>query len=533
MSVADKITRLKTARDNIRTALASYDIDASDHGYEDFANDIEGISIFDPDDYIIKLVNRAAGERIEPDPSEIRTFSNIQTDGTTSSIVNTGLHLFSNEFPSGFNLEINFDNIVDEGSGQYRRILGCEQSKSPYSGLNITRKQNSTDIAILSLNNGSNNELEFQLLSTNNVITVEYDVIDGSFNLVANGQTLNGKINIFTANDTLLTFGGQFWSGGTTAAGDRCAKVKINSATIKPIKREIIVKREYEYIGKSTDTITATKYRGRTEFVEVNLPTTIKTLKQQSFAGCSNLRYINLENIITVEINTFLSCFNLISIDAPNLINLGDVISANQSKGDYALTEVIAPKALTLPYRAFFQGSDHFYNLKYIDVRGATSIANEACKGLKSLQNIRMDNVSSIGNASFVNCSNLNIDINLPNLTSLSDTAFQSCPIKKVINLGSITTLGGTFGNCFDLNFIRLPNTLTELKAFALQHCGSNMTVICEAVTPPSYGSLAFTVSNVSVIYVPDDSVDTYKAASGWSQLASKIHPLSEYTGTD
>ena len=105
MSIADKIISLTTARNNIRTALVDKGVNASDHGFEDFADDIGNIPVFDPDDYIIKLVNRAAGERIEPDPSEIRTFSNIQTDGTTSSIVNTGLHLFSNEFPSGFNLK--------------------------------------------------------------------------------------------------------------------------------------------------------------------------------------------------------------------------------------------------------------------------------------------------------------------------------------------------------------------------------------------------------------------------------------------
>lgn len=35
-------------------------------------------------------------------------------------------------------------------------------------------------------------------------------------------------------------------------------------------------------------------------------------------------------------------------------------------------------------------------------------------------------------------------------------------------------------------------------------------------------------IGNIPV-FDPDD----YKAASGWSALASKIHPLSEYTGSD
>lgn len=292
-------------------------------------------------------------------------------------------------------------------------------------------------------------------------------------------------------------------------------------------------KRRYEYIGKGTIKLPDDKYGHKTELVEVSIPKTVTSIGNRTFSGCSNLKHVNLQNIVSVNSYAFSGCFSLESIYAPNLISLGDIIPYAQSPGDFQLTAFVAPKVTSLPFRMFFHDREHFYNLKYIDVRGATSIANEACKNLRSLRNIRMDNVSSIGNASFKNCSSLDIDINLPNLTSLSGSEFQNCPIKKVINLGSITTLGGTFANCSDLNFIRLPSTLTKLADFALQRCGSNMTVICEAVTPPTYGSIAFTTSNVVVVYVPDDSVDAYKAASGWSQLASKIHPLSEYTGSD
>ena len=38
----------------------------------------------------------------------------------------------------------------------------------------------------------------------------------------------------------------------------------------------------------------------------------------------------------------------------------------------------------------------------------------------------------------------------------------------------------------------------------------------------------SFGGSNVK-IYVPDDAVNTYKSAAGWSNIASYIYPLSEY----
>jgi hypothetical protein len=39
-------------------------------------------------------------------------------------------------------------------------------------------------------------------------------------------------------------------------------------------------------------------------------------------------------------------------------------------------------------------------------------------------------------------------------------------------------------------------------------------------------GSSAFSITNNCPIYVPSASVDTYKAASGWSTYASRIHEI-------
>ncbi len=54
--------------------------------------------------------------------------------------------------------------------------------------------------------------------------------------------------------------------------------------------------------------------------------------------------------------------------------------------------------------------------------------------------------------------------------------------------------------------------------------------IILESTTPPS---LEYSMSGFDEgdIYVPTGSVDTYKASTGWSQFASQIHPISEYSG--
>jgi hypothetical protein len=50
------------------------------------------------------------------------------------------------------------------------------------------------------------------------------------------------------------------------------------------------------------------------------------------------------------------------------------------------------------------------------------------------------------------------------------------------------------------------------------------MTV--EATAPPSLGSNPFRYISFEHIYVPSESVDTYKSASGWSTYANRILPI-------
>lgn len=81
-----------------------------------------------------------------------------------------------------------------------------------------------------------------------------------------------------------------------------------------------------------------------------------------------------------------------------------------------------------------------------------------------------------------------------------------------------------------NLRLLILPSTISDLCSDALATHGSanTTTVICKAVTPPTKTNTSY-YNNVAAVYVPDESVDAYKAATGWSQWATKIKPLSEY----
>lgn len=81
-----------------------------------------------------------------------------------------------------------------------------------------------------------------------------------------------------------------------------------------------------------------------------------------------------------------------------------------------------------------------------------------------------------------------------------------------------------------NLRLLILPSTISDMSSDALATHGSanTTTVICKAVTPPTKTNTSY-YTNVAAVYVPDESVDAYKAATGWSQWATKIKPLSEY----
>ena len=52
--------------------------------------------------------------------------------------------------------------------------------------------------------------------------------------------------------------------------------------------------------------------------------------------------------------------------------------------------------------------------------------------------------------------------------------------------------------------------------------------IICNALTPPTLDYSAFGGGVSCTIYVPDASLSAYKVATNWSNIASRIKPISE-----
>ena len=153
---------------------------------------------------------------------------------------------------------------------------------------------------------------------------------------------------------------------------------------------------------------------------------------------------------------------------------------------------------------------------------------NEITKS-SSLVSVEIGNcVTSIGEDAFSDCTSLT-SIDIPNsVTNIGDWTFANCNSLTSVTIGSgLTSINeGVFNSCSGLTSITIPNTVTSIGQAAFGYCSGLTSITVNAATPPTLGSGAFYRTNNCPIYVPAASVNAYKAASSWSDYASRIQAI-------
>lgn len=120
-------------------------------------------------------------------------------------------------------------------------------------------------------------------------------------------------------------------------------------------------------------------------------------------------------------------------------------------------------------------------------------------------------------------------------MRTIGKLAFHSCYNLTSIKLNEGATATGNqwVWDSYKIYLIDLPSTIKTLEGYGIHPYRGNQVnynVICRASTPPTLGSSSYLAKLVKV-YVPDNSVDTYKAANKWKDFATKIVGLSTYSG--
>ena len=174
-----------------------------------------------------------------------------------------------------------------------------------------------------------------------------------------------------------------------------------------------------------------------------------------------------------------------------------------------------------------------FYNsnlVKCIIPDSVTSIGNNAFMNCSNLTSIDIPNsVISIGTVVFANCTSIT-SINMPNsITSISTGTFNNCTSLTSIDIpDSVTDIGSNaFAGCTGLTSIDIPDSVTDIGSNAFANCSSLISITVNATTPLALNSNVFSNTNNCPIYVPSESVDTYKSNDFWYNYIDRIQAIS------
>lgn len=114
--------------------------------------------------------------------------------------------------------------------------------------------------------------------------------------------------------------------------------------------------------------------------------------------------------------------------------------------------------------------------------------------------------------------------------TKIAGYGLSGCTnLTSVTLTNNIESIGSfAFDSCTSLSSITIPSSVTYISQNAFIRCSKLSSVIINATTPPSIGSGIFANTDVNlIIYVPANSVDTYKSNHQWSTYANRIQSIS------
>ena len=304
-------------------------------------------------------------------------------------------------------------------------------------------------------------------------------------------------------------------------------------------------------------------FKEKSSLKTIILPNSITILKKRAFDLCSNLVYTDLSKSLTkIETGCFARCSKLRTITP---IPEG-VTYIGQSAFMYAPIE-------------------NFYGKFTSDDHKCLIYDNETDKTLIALANISGDyilpsDITALGNLSMTEFQ-AGCTITIPDsIEKIDDSSINSAIITSSHNLKAIygkfasadnrcliynnilygTAAYGltkfevpegvtfvrqlTFQNLSKLNSITFPASLTKISFYTMS-CKNLKHIYIKAKTPPTISSNKIKGDSylysycTPIIFVPSESVESYKQAAGWKDVAEYIKPYNEdltsitYTSTD
>lgn len=354
---------------------------------------------------------------------------------------------------------------------------------------------------------------DWNTLDVSNMTTASTYLINGNFShlrevdippyltninntYISNDSSCPIRINVLGNGDIQLGTNGYFFSTPNTEL------YLPNGNSIIGVKSATCPRRNDDYLKVYVPSSAISKYRGN----EMKYFIPFMELLDNGEADLSYSYYINSTSNTNPIINLTATALS------------SSWSSSTNSYADYVL---IGENLRTVNANAFRGTATSYSSVKMRISRlkisnGVTSIGDHAFSK-EEKNSYSQWNIEHSGTC-------LNTIVNVLEIPDSVETIGQSAFLKQ--RNGNYKIIIGS--GCKDIGQLAFMNTKTT---------SPKGIVICKAVTPPtlhptsnSYQSVFFKgVSTIDSIYVPDESVNTYKTATGWSEYASVIKSINDY----
>ena len=231
-------------------------------------------------------------------------------------------------------------------------------------------------------------------------------------------------------------------------------------------------------------------------FTSMSLPEGVWTINEDAFSGCSNLRKITLPKSL-----------RCISYAAMRTCGVSEIHISDLEA--YCNIDFL-DKSISTNYDLFVNGE----LLTHLIFPESNNI---------------------IGYRNFIGCRSLTEVYIHDNVSCIESDAFNQCVNISNLYIGNNVKMiyPSSFLGCSSLSEVTIPESVQEIGNSVFRLCSNLKSVFCKPLTPP----VAFDwsdsdefewrtfedIATDAVIYVPAESVDLYKSASGWSDYADII----------
>ena len=213
-------------------------------------------------------------------------------------------------------------------------------------------------------------------------------------------------------------------------------------------------------------------FRECSNITGVTLGTGLTTIPNFAFNQCSKLANINLSNVQSIGEYSFLRAGLSGTIDLSNCTSLGRQAFRECSN----ITGVTLGTSLTAI-------SDFAFNqctkLANIDLSNVQTIGEYAFVKAAISGTVNLSNCTSLGNRSFLQCSNITNVLLGSNVTTIPECAFYQCSKLTNIDLSNCTAIDGyAFEDCTSLSGTVNLSNCTSLGYHAFVRCSNITNVI-------------------------------------------------------